>query len=113
MTVKELRYLVDNLDEYIHVPGSIERLKKTILHLAVNLAARPQDPSEGTGEELYQQIQAEKAKLVREGKVKKQKPLSKLRTMKYLLEIPIIWKWSLDWVICILITTGLTYKKAS
>ena len=33
MTVSDLRVLVDNLDEYIQVPGGIERLRKTILHL--------------------------------------------------------------------------------
>jgi hypothetical protein len=53
MTVKDLRTLVDNLDEYIHVPGGIERLKKTILHLAVSGQLVPQNRSEGTGEELY------------------------------------------------------------
>lgn len=28
MTFNELRTLIDNLDEYIHIPGGIERLKK-------------------------------------------------------------------------------------
>ena len=75
MTVKDLRTLVDSLEEYIHVPGGIERLKKTILHLAVSGKLVPQDPFEGTGEELYKQIQVEKQKRIAEGKVKKQKPL--------------------------------------
>ena len=57
MTVSELRTLVDNLDEYIHIPGGIDRLKKMVLHLAVSGQLVPQDPSEGNGEELYRQIQ--------------------------------------------------------
>lgn len=93
MTVKELRYLVDNLDEYIHVPGGIERLKKTILHLAVSGQLVPQDPSEGTGEELYQQIQVEKAKLIAEGKIKKQKPLPEITEDEIPFKIPKSWKW--------------------
>lgn len=93
MTVKELRYLVDNLDEYIHVPGGIERLKKTVLHLAVSGQLVPQDPSEGTGEELYQQIQAEKAKLITEGKLKKQKPLPAITEAEIPFAIPKTWKW--------------------
>lgn len=100
MTVKELRYLVDNLDEYIHVPGGIERLKKTVLHLAVSGQLVPQDPAEGTGEELFQQIQAEKAKLIAAGKLKKpadrtggQKPLPAITESEIPFAIPKTWKW--------------------
>jgi type I restriction enzyme S subunit len=93
MTVKDLRTLVDNLEEYIHVPGGIERLKKTILHLAVSGKLVPQDPSEGTGEELYKQIQAEKQKLIQEGKLKKQKLLPEVTDEEILFEIPKTWKW--------------------
>ena len=32
-----------------------------------------QRPEEGTGEELYQQIQKEKQKLIKEGKIKKER----------------------------------------
>jgi len=92
MTVKELRTLVDNLEEYIHVPGGIERLKKTILHLAVSGQLVPQDPSEGTGEELYRQIQHEKQKLIEEGKLKKQKPLPEISENEITFEIPRRWK---------------------
>lgn len=91
MTVSELRTLVDNLDEYIHIPGGIDRLKKMVLHLAVSGQLVPQDPSEGTGEELYRQIQAEKAELVKQGKLKKQKPLSKIESDDLLPGIPLNW----------------------
>ena len=94
MTVKDLRTLVDNLDEYIHIPGGIDRLKKTILHLAVSGQLVPQDPSEGTGQELYDQIQAEKQKLIAEGKLKKQKPLPEITEEEIPFEIPNSWKWA-------------------
>jgi len=93
MTVKDLRTLVDNLDEYIRIPGGIDRLKKTILHLAVSGQLVPQDPSEGTGEELYQQIQTEKQKLIAEGKLKKQKPLPEITEDEIPFQIPRTWKW--------------------
>ena len=38
-----------------------QELKNSILQLAIQGRLVPQDPSEGTGEELYKQIQAEKA----------------------------------------------------
>ena len=70
MTVSELRTLVDNLDEYIHIPGGIDRLKKMILHLAVSGQLVPQDPSEGTGEELYRQIQVANSELINQAPLK-------------------------------------------
>jgi len=93
MTIKDLRALVDNLEEYIHVPGGIERLKRTILHLAVSGQLVPQDPSEGTGQELCDQIHAQKSKLITEGKLKKQKPLIQVAGNGVPFIIPRSWKW--------------------
>ena len=94
MTVNELRTLVDNLDEYIHVPGGIDRLKKTILQLAVSGQLVRQDPSEGTGEELYRQIQAEKAELIKQGKIKKQKALPEIGEDEIPFDVPESWRWT-------------------
>lgn len=94
MTVSELRTLVDNLDEYIHIPGGIDRLKKMVLHLAVSGQLVPQDPSEGTGEELYQQIQAEKAELVEQGEIRKGKILPEISEDEIPFEIPRSWRWT-------------------
>lgn len=93
MTVSELRTLVDNLDEYIHIPGGIDRLKKMVLHLAVSGQLVSQDPSEGTGEELYRKIQAEKAELLKQGKLKIQKTLPEVGEDEMPFMIPKSWKW--------------------
>ncbi len=93
MTVSELRTLVDNLDEYIHIPGGIDRLKKMVLHLAVSGQLVPQDSTEGTGEELCQQIQSEKSDLVKQGRIKKQKPLPEISENEEPFSIPESWKW--------------------
>ena len=95
MTVNELRALADNLDEYIHIPGGIDRLKKMVLHLAVSGQLVPQDPSEGTGEELYHQIQVEKAELFKQGKLKKQKVPLEISDDKVPFAIPNNWRWAL------------------
>jgi type I restriction enzyme S subunit len=52
-----------------------------------------QRPEEGTGEELYQQIQKEKQKLIKEGKIKRQKPLPEITEDEVPFEIPESWKW--------------------
>ena len=53
-----------------------------------------QRPEEGTGEELYQQIQKEKQKLIKEGKIKKEKPLPEITEDEVAFEIPESWKWT-------------------
>lgn len=44
-------------------------------------------------EELYQQIQAVKAKLIKSGKLKKEKPLPPISSEEIPFEIPSTWKW--------------------
>lgn len=50
-----------------------EQLKASILQYAIQGKLVEQRPEEGTGEELYQQIQAEKRRLIQEKKIKKEK----------------------------------------
>jgi type I restriction enzyme S subunit len=110
MTVNELRTLVDNLHEYIHIPGGIDRLKKMVLHLAVSGQLVPQDASEGTGEELYEKIQDEKTQIANQGRMKQQKILSEITDNEAPFTIPPNWKW-VRLGDLYSTTTGLTYKK--
>ena len=55
-----------------------QELKNSILQLAIQGKLIEQRPEEGTAEELYQQIQAEKQKLIKAGKIKKEKPLPEI-----------------------------------
>ena len=50
-------------------------------------------PEDGTAEELYQQIQAEKQALIKAGKIKKEKPLPEIKKNEIPFEIPANWKW--------------------
>ena len=70
-----------------------EQLKSSILQLAMEGKLVEQRPEEGTGEELYQQIQAKKVKLIREGKIKKQEPLSEITDDEKPFDIPKNWRW--------------------
>ena len=70
-----------------------EVLKNSILNEAIEGKLVEQRPEEGTGEELYQQIQKEKEKLIKEGKIKKQKPLAEITEEEKPFEIPKNWKW--------------------
>lgn len=52
-----------------------------------------QRPEEGTADELYEQIVAEKAQLIKDGKIKKEKPLLEITEDEIPFEIPSSWKW--------------------
>ena len=70
-----------------------EDMKKSILQYAIQGKLVEQRPEEGTAEELYQQIQEEKQKLIKEGKIKKEKPLAEITEDEIPFEIPESWKW--------------------
>ena len=70
-----------------------QELKNSILQLAIQGKLVEQRKEEGTGEELYQQIQKEKAKLIKEGKIKKEKPLPEITEDEIPFDIPESWKW--------------------
>ncbi|MGI6090666.1 MAG: restriction endonuclease subunit S [Saccharofermentanales bacterium] len=70
-----------------------QELKNSILQLAIQGKLVEQRVEEGTGEELYQQIQAEKQKLIKEGKIKEEKPLPEIAEDEITFDIPESWKW--------------------
>lgn len=70
-----------------------EDMKKSILQYAIQGELVEQRPEEGTGEELYRQIQTEKQRLTKEGKIKKEKPLPEIAEDEIPFDIPESWKW--------------------
>ena len=71
-------------------PGDMQ---KSLLQMAIQGKLVEQRPEEGTGEELYKQIQAEKQALIKAGKIKKEKPLPEITEDEVPFEIPEGWKW--------------------
>ena len=70
-----------------------QELKNSILQLAIQGKLVEQRSEEGTAEELYQQIQAEKQALIKAGKIKKEKPLPEITEDEKPFDIPESWKW--------------------
>lgn len=71
----------------------IKKLRELILELAVRGKLVPQDPKDEPASELLKRIQAEKARLVKEGKIKKEKPLPEIGEDEKLFDAPVGWKW--------------------
>lgn len=70
-----------------------EDMKKSILQMAMRGKLVEQRAEEGTADELYEQIVAEKAQLIKDGKIKKEKPLPEITEDEIPFEIPSSWKW--------------------
>ncbi len=71
----------------------IKKLRELILELAVRGKLVPQDPSDEPASELLKRIAAEKAELVKLGKIKKQKPLPEISEDEKPFELPVGWEW--------------------
>ena len=68
-------------------------MQKSVLQLAIQGKLVPQLPEEGTGEDLFRQIQSEKQTLIKAGKIKKEKPLPEITEDEIPFDIPESWKW--------------------
>ena len=68
-------------------------LRKSILQAAVQGKLVPQDKNDEPASELLKRIQAEKAVLIKEGKLKKEKPLSPVTEDEIPYDLPNGWTW--------------------
>ena len=99
--VAKIEELLPYIDRYEQAWSKLEQLnsrfpedmKKALLQYAIQGKLVEQRPEEGTGEELFAQIQAEKQRLIQAGKIKKEKPLPEIAEDEVPFEIPESWKW--------------------
>ena len=84
----------EHFDTLFTTEASVDALKQTILQLAVMGKLVPQDPNDEPASELLKRIAQEKAKLVKEGKIKKQKSLPPISDEEKPFELPEGWEWS-------------------
>lgn len=82
-----------NFDCLFTTEHSIEQLKQTILQLAVMGKLVPQNPTDEPASELLKNIATEKARLITEGKIKKQNPLPKISEQEKPFALPNGWEW--------------------
>ena len=90
-----------------------EDMKKSILQYAIQGKLVEQRPEEGTGEELYRQIQTEKQRLIKDGRIKKEKPLAEIAEDEIPFDIPESWKWVSVGSVCVNIQYGSSQKSSA
>ncbi|EIJ35409.1 restriction endonuclease subunit S [Thiothrix nivea] len=100
-----------HFDTLFTTEHSIDQLKQTILQLAVMGKLVPQDPTDEPASVLLAKIAAEKARLVKAGKLKKEKPLPPIAEDEKPFELPPGWEWCRFGSLFISFSNGL-YKPA-
>lgn len=86
-------------------------LKNSILQLAIEGKLVPQDPTDEPASVLYEQIQTEKNRLIKEGKIKAPKKNGRINPAEPPFEIPASWIWvKLGDLLYVL--NGVSYDKA-
>ena len=99
--VAKIEELLPYIDRYEQAWSKLEQfnsrfpedMKKSLLQYAIQGKLVEQRPEEGTGEELFAQIQEEKQRLIAEKKIKKEKPLPEITEDEKPFEIPEGWMW--------------------
>ena len=112
--VVKIEELLPYIDRYEQAWGKLEQfnsrfpedMKKSLLQYAIQGKLVEQRPEEGTAEELFAQIQAEKQQLIKAGKIKKEKPLPEITEDEKPFEIPESWMWVRLGFLTELITSG-------
>ncbi|MCR5768210.1 MAG: restriction endonuclease subunit S [Lachnospiraceae bacterium] len=83
--------IIDTLQQQYESDLSV--LKGKIIDAGIRGKLTEQLPEDGDAEDLFAQIQEEKARLIKEGKIKKEKPLPEIDADEIPFEIPKNWKW--------------------
>ena len=98
--------IANHFDTLFTTAPSIDQLKQTILQLAVMGKLVPQNPTDEPASVLLEKIAKEKARLIKEGKLKKQKKLPEISEEEKQFELPDGWEWVRLAVITSKITDG-------
>ena len=85
--------IANHFDTLFTTEHSIDLLKQTVLQLAVMGKLVPQDPNDEPASVLLEKIAAEKAQLIKEKKIKKQKPLPPIDEDEQPFALPEGWEW--------------------
>ena len=86
--------LLQQFDLIASAPNGVARLRELILTLAVQGKLVAQDPNDESASVLLERIRAEKARLVKEGKIKKETVLAAIGKEEKPFGLPKGWEWS-------------------
>ncbi len=85
--------LLAHFDRISEALDAVPRLRRFILDLAVRGKLVEQDPGDEPASELLKRIQAERARLVRAGEIRNERPLPLVEPDEVPFGVPAGWKW--------------------
>lgn len=85
--------LLQHFERISEAPDAVPRLRRFVLDLAVRGMLVAQDPKDEPASELLKRIQAEKVRLVKEGKIRSLRPLEAGEEGSEPFQIPVAWTW--------------------
>lgn len=96
--LEELMPLIEQYDAAEKKLSALDRefsdkLRKSILQQAIQGKLTEQLQTDGDARDLLEKIRADKAKLIADGKIKKEKPLPPIRDNEKHFDIPDNWQW--------------------
>jgi len=86
--------LLEHFDRIADAPDAVPRLRQFILDLAVRGKLVEQDPNDEPASELFKRMQGEKARLVKEGKIRGKESQRFLSNEDDRFSIPNTWAWT-------------------
>ena len=98
--------IAEHFDVLFTTEHSIDKLKETILQLAVMGKLVSQDPNDEPAGVLLHRIVAEKEQLIKDKKIKKYKPSPAVSSEEMSFELPDGWIWCRVWDVASIITSG-------
>ena len=91
---RHTHFYLDHLPRLTACPEHVQQFRQTVLNLAARGQLVPQNPGEESASELLKRIEAEKARLITEGKLRKEKPLPPVAGDEAPFPIPSSWRWA-------------------
>ena len=86
--------LLQHFEQVAEAPDAVPRLRRFILDLAVRGKLVEQDPSDEPAAELLKRIEAEKARLIKAGEMRPEKPSPPKSEDDVPFQVPRNWQWS-------------------
>jgi len=87
------QFITQHFGELYAVRENVTELRKAILQLAVMGKLVPQNPNDPPASQLLKELEAEKKRLVKEGKIKTPKPLPEIKQEEIPYALPHGWEW--------------------
>ena len=88
-----MELLEQHFDTAFSAPNGVQKLRELILTLAMQGKVVPQQPSDAPTSQLLKEIEAEKKRLAKEGKIKAPKPLPEITPGDAPYALPQGWRW--------------------